>query len=282
MIVGVNKMDNLGDILKETRQHQRLSQLETAENICSQSTLSEIEHNKYIPNTQLLINLCERLSINFDNLDLATNFKICKENYFNQKVSFFYNDCNYEELKAFLNRPTVIETVQTGKQTQAYYFYLALCALHLERKYDNAKELLKLSLASAGHSRRQSTLTRVGNIILAYVYARQGLKNSATSQIELSLKNIEKAKYEENLNLIFYIAALSYFQLSKFELAVQTVEDGIQFLIDNESHFLLINSLYLMANVAEIFKQGDYDLTLKGFDIFNTFIHERVFEKVNQ
>lgn len=33
-------MDNLGDILKEARQQQKLSQLETAEDICSQSTLS--------------------------------------------------------------------------------------------------------------------------------------------------------------------------------------------------------------------------------------------------
>jgi len=275
-------MDNLGDILKETRQRKRLSQLETAEDICSQSTLSEIEHNKYIPNTQLLINLCQRMSVDFDDLALAINFKICKDNYFNQKVSSFYNNRNYKQLQIFLNRPTVTETVQTGKQTQAYYFYLALCALHLENKYDNAKELLKLSLASAGHSRKQSTLTRIGNITLAYVYAQQGLKMSAIRQITLSLKNLEKAKYEENLNIIFYLASLSYFQLSKQDLAIQTIEQGIKFIMDNESHYMLINSLYLMANVAEVVKNDAEQLqTMKRYDIFNNFVHERTFEEVN-
>lgn len=275
-------MDNLGDILKETRQQKRLSQLETAEDICSQSTLSEIEHNKYIPNTKLLINLCQRLSIDFDDLGLAYNFKICKDNYFNQKVSSFYNNCNYRQLQAFLNRPTVIETVQTGKQTQAYYFYLALCALHLENKYDNAKELLKLSLASAGHSRKQTTLTRMGNIALAYVYAQQGLKMSAFRQINLALKNIEKAQYDENLNLIFYMASLSYFQLSKQELAIQSIESGINFIMKKGSHYMLINSLYLMANIAEVVKH-DEDLlpTIKNEDLFNDFVHDRPVAKVN-
>lgn len=126
--VGVNDMNNLGDILKETRQKKQLSQLETAEDICSQSTLSEIEHNKYIPNTQLLINLCQRLSINFKDLVLSENFKVCKEKYFNQKVKSFYKSCDYHALNAFLNRPTVTETVQTSKQTQAYYLYLSICA----------------------------------------------------------------------------------------------------------------------------------------------------------
>ncbi|KRN97694.1 helix-turn-helix domain-containing protein [Companilactobacillus kimchiensis] len=276
-------MDNLGDILKETRQQKRLSQLETAEDICSQSTLSEIEHNKYIPNTQLLINLCQRLSVNFDDLALSNNFKICKENYFNQKVSSFYNNRNYLALRNFLNRPTVIETVQTSKQTQAYYFYLAVCALHLEHKFDNAKELIKLSLASAGHSRKQTTLTRIGNVTLAYIYAQQGLKMSAIKQIDLSIKNLSKTKYDENLNIIFYLASLSYFQLSKQDQAVQTIEQGIHFILDNESHYMLINSLYLMANVAEVVKHDAEQLqTIKNYDdIFNNFVHERTFEKVN-
>ncbi|WP_338231416.1 helix-turn-helix domain-containing protein [Companilactobacillus muriivasis] len=275
-------MDNLGDILKEVRQQQQLSQLETAEDICSQSTLSEIEHNKYIPSTQLLINLCEKLSIVFDDLTLAGNFNICKESYFNKKVSNYYKNQEYIQLRRFLNRPTVLETVQTNKQTQAYYFYLALCALKLDRKYDNAKELLKLSLASAGHSRKQTTLTRLGNIALAYVYAQQGLKTSTLRQINLSFKNLTKMEYDENFNLIFYVAALSYFQLSKFDLAIEEIEQGIHYIISNESHFMLINSLYLMANITEVIKQNNTQLAIKSYDIFNAFIHERTYETVNE
>lgn len=270
-------MDNLGDILKETRQQQRLSQLETAEDICSQSTLSEIEHNKYIPNTQLLINLCRRLDVDVKNIALAENFKICKENYFNQKVRSLYNSRNYEGLNAFLNRPTVIETVQTGKQTQAYYFYQAICAIQLNQKLDHAKELLKLSLASAGHSRRQTTLTRIGNITLGYIYAHQGLRQSAVRQIELAFKNIDKVKYDENLNIVFYLTSLSYFQIGKYELAVSWIERGIKYIQENNSHFMLINSLYLMANIAELVKKEEtiQFTSFKGYDVFSNFVHER-------
>lgn len=244
-------MDNLGDILKETRQRRQLSQLETAKNICSQSTLSEIEHNKYIPNTQLLINLCRRLSINFDNLLLAQNFSICKDRYFNQKVRSLYNSGNYRLLKKYLNRPTVIEGVQTSKQTQAYYFYLAVCDLHLEHNLDSSKELLKLSLASAGNRRKQSTLTRICNITLAYVYAKQGLRISAIRQIEFAQKNLDEIDYDENLNVIYFMSALSYLAISKYDLAFEMVEKNINFTNQNNSHFMLLDSIYLMAHISE-------------------------------
>jgi len=276
-------MENLGDLLKETRQQQQLSQLETAENICSQSTLSEIEHNKYIPNTQLLINLCQRLSIEFNDLSLVQNFKICKENYFNQKVSSLYNSKDYPALRAFLERPTVLETVQTSRQTQAYYFYLTICALHLDRNLDNAKEFLKLSLASAGHSRKQTTLTRVGNVTLAYIYARQGLRMSMIRQIDLALKDLDKVEYDENLNIILYFASLSYFQLSKYMLAIELIERSINFIQENDSHFMLMNSLFLMANIAETVKSDEKQIEkIKNYDLFSNFIHEQPIESVVQ
>ncbi|GEO57458.1 helix-turn-helix domain-containing protein [Companilactobacillus bobalius] len=259
-------MDNLGDILKETRQRRQLSQLETAENICSQSTLSEIEHNKYIPNTQLLINLCQRLSINFDDLLLAQNF----------------NSRNYQLLKTYLNRPTVIESVQTGKQTQAYYFYLAVCDLHLEHNFDSSKELLKLSLASAGHSRKQTTLTRICNITLAYVYAKQGLRTSAIRQIELSQRDLDEITYDENLNIVYFVAALSYLALNKYDQAIEMVEKGINFTRQNNSHFMLLDSIYLMAHITEKIQTRYHKLgNIKKHDIFNDFIRERSYAKAN-
>ena len=275
-------MDNLGDILKETRQRRQLSQLETAENICSQSTLSEIEHNKYIPNTQLLINLCQRLSINFDDLLLAQNFNICKDRYFNQKVRSLYNSRNYQLLKTYLNRPTVIESVQTGKQTQAYYFYLAVCDLHLEHNFDSSKELLKLSLASAGHSRKQTTLTRICNITLAYVYAKQGLRTSAIRQIELSQRDLDEIAYDENLNIVYFVAALSYLALNKYDQAIEMVEKGINFTRQNNSHFMLLDSIYLMAHITEKIQTRYHKLgNIKKHDIFNDFIRERSYAKAN-
>jgi len=114
------------------------------------------------------------------------------------------------------------------------------------------------------------------------VYAQQGLKTSTLRQINLSFKNLTKMEYDENFNLIFYVPALSYFQLSKFDLAIEVIEQGIHYIISNESHFMLINSLYLMANITEVIKQNNTQLAIKSYDIFNAFIHERTYETVNE
>ena len=60
------------------------------------------------------------------------------------------------------------------------------------------------------------------------------------------------------------------------------IEQGIHYIISNESHFMLINSLYLMANITEVIKQNNTQLAIKSYDIFNAFIHERDYETVNE
>lgn len=244
-------MDNLGDILRETRISHQLSQIETSDNICSQSTLSEIENNKYNPSTQLLIDLCQRMSISFEEIILAQNFKVCRDIQLNKRISTLYNAHNYQDLNLFLVRKRVLADVQTDKHTQAYYFYLSLCALHLDHKLDHTKELIKLSLASSNNSRKQTTLTRLGNIILAYIYSKQNLRSSSIQQIKMALNNIENVKYEENLNIIYFVAALSYFQISRYKPALDMVRRGINFSQRNASAFMLINNFYLLAYIKK-------------------------------
>ena len=115
----------------------------------------------------------------------------------------------------------------------------------------------------------------------SYVYAQQGLKTSTFAQIELAFRHLEKSTYDENLNLLFYIAALSYFHISKFDLAIQTLEKGIKFALSNNSHSMMINSLYLMANIAEMVKEENVGLTIKSYSLFNSFIHQPLYEEAN-
>lgn len=77
------------------------------------------------------------------------------------------------------------------------------------------------------------------------------------------------------------IAALSYFHISKFDLAIQTLEKGIKFALSNNSHSMMINSLYLMANIAEMVKEENVGLTIKSYSLFNSFIHQPLYEEAN-
>lgn len=117
-------MMRLGSTLKKIRKQQGLSQKEVCEDICAQSMLSAIEHDRYVPNAELLIKLCQRLSVSLDAFSLADNFDISAVQRFNQTIETLCNGHEYQKLKAFLLAPATVEQVETATQTQAYYYYL--------------------------------------------------------------------------------------------------------------------------------------------------------------
>lgn len=123
----------LGDILKQTRQAQHMTQKQLAEGICSQSMLSAIEKGQYTPNANLLIALCRRLKIILDDISLSSNFAIGRTRDFNQKLDRLCNQHQYQKLFDFLQKPSVLDAIETDGQTQAYYYYLGVSKWHLQQ-----------------------------------------------------------------------------------------------------------------------------------------------------
>ncbi|WP_334332712.1 helix-turn-helix domain-containing protein [Companilactobacillus sp. HBUAS59544] len=244
-------MVNLGEIIREARENKLISQKELCESLCSQSALSEIEANKYAPSKQLLIQICKRLSISSTDLCLQQNYKVSKCADFNRIIKRLYNSSDYRGLRNFLNRPTLLNSVQTSQQTQAYYFYLAICSIQLDLDLDNAKAFLKLSLASSGKRHKRSTLTRLGNAALALIYAKLDLKNSAQTYFDLAMHNLDKDNYDGNQNTLFFIGALIYSHFNDYNKALDIIEQGLKRASTYKSNFMLINLFYLMAHITE-------------------------------
>ena len=54
--------------------------------------------------------------------------------------------------------------------------------------------------------------------------------------IEAAFQDLEKTSYDENLNVLYYLRAVIYKKLEKNKLALMTLEKGIQFISEHNSH----------------------------------------------
>lgn len=241
----------IGSILKQQRQSQRLSQVQAADGICSQSMLSSIEHDRYTPNAQLLIALCARLGLALDVLNLATNYAISDADTINDRVVTLCNVHRYQELLNLLNDQDVIDHVQTDAQTQSYYYYMAVAQLQAPAtpQLTAVRQSLQQSLASAPAT--PTALTRLAWVTMAYLDAINQQAKSADEYCDRALAELGGDRFDPNLNVVYYLAALTQHQLERDHRSLKLLLDGIDFITAHDSHFMLANCYYLIAVIAQ-------------------------------
>ncbi|MCI1892745.1 MAG: helix-turn-helix domain-containing protein [Schleiferilactobacillus harbinensis] len=270
----------IGAVLKQARKDAGLSQAEAAADICSQAMLLAIESNKYTPNVTLVIALCQRLGITLDVVALAQNFAIGQQKEFNQQVNRLCNAHQYQELLAFLNTDKVIDSIADGAETQAYYYYLAVAEFQGAKNWDGALQDLQLCLANAAHTKTLTTLTRLATISAAYIETLKNQQVSATIQnsIDRALDGLSVAQYTENLNIVYYLAALLYFHVKQDTASAKVLARGIHFTTAHNSHYMLANDYYLLAKIAHrMGKTDDADAAAKRSQLFTELFGEAVF-----
>lgn len=271
--------NQLGISLRRIRKQQNLSQKEVSSGICAQSMLSAIESGKYMPNARLLLSLCDRLSIRLDEINLNKNFLISDEQKFNDVLSKLCNQHKYAELKDFLLDTKTIDKVQTTKQTQAYYYYLGVASFQVDSNLKDAEQNLKLSISSNDSVKTKSTLTRMGLVTLGFIQAKRGLPNQASALISKAMENVDEGNYEENLNIIFYLAALASYELKNLQKSLKWIENGITYITSHDSHYMLANLYRLLAQIAE--EDGQIDRQLEARRQ-SDFLKKLFNEKVNE
>lgn len=247
----------IGRLLKSRRRELKQSQIQIANNICSQSMLSAIENDRYTPNAQLLIALCKRLDISLDSISLANNYAISTTSTLNDKLISLCNQHNYDELLAFLLDDHTVHAVNDDAQTQAYYYYLGVAQLQATStpNLTEVNRSLQLSLASA--TPLQSSLTRLTHATLACIAAKEKHLDTTVAQCATALTKIDSVPYDENLNIVYYLVALAHHWLNQEKEAFLTVREGIEFTTAHESHYMLANSYYLIATIAEQLGEAD-------------------------
>jgi len=270
---------SLGTTLKQVRQHQHRSQKTVAAGICAQSMLSAIENDRYTPNAKLLLALCHRLDISLDEISLATDFAISGDEQLNAHMQRLCNQHRYQELADFLTAPSTQDAVTTAQQTQAYYYYLGVAQLHIDPTLTAAEQNLQFA-ATMTEERTPTTLTRLALTSLATVHAKQRRPASAAQLITQALANLDQSPYEENNNILFYLAALTAYFLQDAAVATERLLAGITYITDHDSHYMLANSYRLLAELAErAGHANDAEAARQKQQFLSDLFHEKVPEK---
>jgi len=270
-------MKNLGTVLKELRKSKHLTQKELAEGVCAQSMLSAIENDVYVPNANLLINLSNKLGVDLNEISLAVNYKISPKEDFNETVDKLCNTHQYSNLKAFLLQDDVINNLKTDHQLRSYYYYLGVAQLQTSSIFEAVRSL-KLSLADT-NKQRLDNLGRLSYTASAYIYSLQGKKQMAVDSLDDAFQNWNEFDYDENQNILYYLAALVYFKLNDYQNSTAYLVDGIGFIAKHNSHYMLANCYFLLARLAQEAHNDDERLEAHHRkDLFTELYNESVFE----
>jgi len=270
-------MKNLGTVLKELRKEKDFTQKELAQGICAQSMLSAIENDVYVPNANLLINLANKLTVNLNEISLAANYKIGTDNDFNQTVDKLCNEHKYIDLLHFLQQSQITADLKTATQLQNYYYYLGVAQLQTHAM-DDALQSLRMSLAEINHL-HLDTISRLAYLAIGYINALQNNRTAAVDNIDLAFRNWNDYSYEENQNILYYLAALIYFKLNDYQNSTAYLVDGIGFIAKHDSHYMLANCYFLMARLAQEAHQDDERLEAhRRKDLFTELYDEQIFE----
>jgi len=270
-------MKDLGTVIKELRKSKGLTQKELADGVCAQSMLSAIENNVYVPNANLLINLSQKLKVDLNEISLAINFEISSSDDFNNRVDKLCNNHDYQNLLQFLLQDSVIDNLKSSRQLQAYYYYLGVAQLQTN-KMDEAIRSLRMSLTEVNHL-HLDTISRLAYLAIGYIYSLENKKTAAIDNIDLAFRNWNTFSYEENQNILYYLAALIYFKLNDYQNSTAYLVDGIRFIAKHDSHYMLANCYFLMARLAQEAHHDDERLEAhKRKDLFTELYDESVFE----
>lgn len=270
---------SLGSVLKATRQAQHKSQKQLAAGICSQAMLSAIENDRYTPNVKLVLALCQRLKINLASFKLVTNFGISHQTTFNETVNDLCNQHLYSKLKTFLRQPQTLQAIETDDQTQAYYYYLGVAEFQTEKNLTAAYQNLSLAVNLIAPRQQLSTLSRLALVSLALMIGRNQQPTKVVPLIKRALIEINEAPYEANLNAVYYLTALIYFDLGKYQFAVDYLKQDIAFATHHDSHYLLANDYRLLAEIAAVTGQKQQELVATAQEQFLvSLFHEKINE----
>lgn len=273
-------MQTLGMALKSARQAQHLTQHQVAQDICAQSMLSAIEHDRYVPNARLLLALCQRLNVAVSALKLADNFAISADASFNHRVEMLCNAHQYQALKDFLLAPATLTYVQTDEQTQAYYYYLGIACWQVDAMSADAIQHIQLALGMATPNAPLTTLSRLALISLAVFKTAHYAAAHVETLVTQALQDIEAGPYEENLNIVYYLAGLVAYQQHAPELAMNRLTAGIAFATAHNSHYMLANCYQLLAQLA--LEANDTTAAQQASErsaVFRELFHEQVHDE---
>ncbi len=246
-----------GALLKEYRKKKGLTQVQLAEGICEQATVSNIENKNMSPGINILSALCKKLNVEISDILVET-----EEDKIRKKLSEIQS---LNAVSKYKESYEILQTVDQKKVSNSdllnqILFYQGLLD-HLYVKKEDA------ALFYFNQVLEQTTETDIHHLQaaanVAMIYLAKGELDFAKVYVERTLKILNDTDFD-NLMVcaVYYNIATYYSKIENYEKAIQLCEKGIEY---NKKHKSTHSLEYLLYEIAFCHKQLGEDDYLERY-----------------
>lgn len=247
----------ISSLIKKARKRQSLSQKELASGICSQAMISSIENNEYLPNAALFLALCNKLGLSVDSSFLNHELQFTYNQKLSDKLFDFCKNHQYQDLLKYIDNSQVLSSLDTDLDYQIYYYYHGCSTYQLTRDLISCKRDFKLALSYTTNLEKPNPKTEIELLLLnslGVINAELYKKKEAQVLFNIVERRLQKINLKsENLNVIFFQQGMVSLNQCKYYEAIKKFTQGIEFLEDNNSTFML-NSYF--AKITECYQKS--------------------------
>lgn len=246
-----------GALLKEYRKKKGLTQVQLAEGICEQATVSNIENKNMSPGINILSALCKKLNVEISDILVET-----EEDKIRKKLSEIQS---LNAVSKYKESYEILQTIDQKKVSNSdllnqILFYQGLLD-HLYAKKEDA------ALFYFNQVLEQTTETDIHHLQaaanVAMIYLAKGELDFAKVYVERTLKILNDTDFD-NLMVcaVYYNIATYYSKIENYEKAIKLCEKGIEY---NKKHKSTHSLEYLLYEIAFCHKQLGEDDYLERY-----------------
>ena len=246
-----------GALLKEYRKKKGLTQVQLAEGICEQATVSNIENKNMSPGINILSALCKKLNVEISDILVET-----EEDKIRKKLSEIQS---LNAVSKYKESYEILQTVDQKKVSNSdllnqILFYQGLLD-HLYAKKEDA------ALFYFNQVLEQTTETDIHHLQaaanVAMIYLAKGELDFAKVYVERTLNILNDTDFDNLLVCaVYYNIATYYSKIENYEKAIQLCEKGIEY---NKKHKSTHSLEYLLYEIAFCHKQLGEDDYLERY-----------------
>lgn len=266
------------DKFVQTRKKLGLSQMELAEGICTQATLSRFENNSQIPNLKILIQLCNRLNLPLGELFPKVGVQYSETIEKMNKAEFFLITSEYEQATELLEA-IPINDLEDSLLMMRYHYLRGF--IMISKNYPVTEIMFMFDQILLKNKTKEAEIFR----LLAYtgngmVYARENELEKSEFYFKKVLEKIYSHPTESMedtwrvLNIVFQCGVF-YAEINEIEISDALLNYAVSICSDNHVTYYLARAAIQLAENAITQKRPKDDILELIYDA-------RAYSKINR
>ncbi|WP_157456404.1 helix-turn-helix transcriptional regulator [Carnobacterium maltaromaticum] len=254
----------IGEEIKKRRLEKGLTQVELAENICTQATISNLENKGTVPTILILLQLTDKLDMELDNVLEYTKDKDNGHNKVFKEVRELCSKALHGEAHELLKSGIDFDKLETIYDIKLFYYYMGITSLMgVETPSDAIYYFNQVLSSEADKSHDFLDVSATNGIGIAYY--NQNENEKALTYFERSLEQLDELftlidtiNNSPEIAKMYYNSAKFYSEIGEYNKAVNLSNLGIELLKKEGLTYYLDVLLYEKAfNLMELGKKTD-------------------------